>query len=555
MLVFSSSHYQKRVNATSDFPVHNLSTGLNYSSIQEAIDANETLNGQTIYVEQGMYQPATVTKSLTIIGENKTNTVIIGFDGIRYQQAIIIESVTNVTISGFTFQSGNDEIVLVFYATNVTVSDNLFTKVHDGIRIEGSTNVTVKNNEFIGNYLWSIRVFGSTNTLIEQNNVTGSNFGVEMRASYSTLTGNFIADSYGKLGLWLWSSPNCILRNNSLRNNGDDLVVSGDTGSYTDYFEDIDNSNTLNGKPMYYVVWQSDFVVPSDAGYVTMICCTNATVRNLTLENQENGIMLLDTMSSRIENVTVSNTQCGILMSTVSCPYSSGIESWSWGGGNVIVGNTLINNDYGIAITCSSNNVIYHNNFVGNYEDTSISRSINVWDDGYPSGGNYWSNYNGTDSNNDGIGDTPYIIDQNNTDNYPLVGISSDFSTPDNSVQTICNSTISNFCFNGTAISFNVSGENGTDGFCRIHVPTALLNATYKVYVNGTEVPYYLLPSSNDTQSYLYFTYHHSTQEVVIIPESLLFPVLPLVMIATLFATIAYGKKHKSGQMPSKSLT
>jgi nitrous oxidase accessory protein NosD len=45
----------------------------------------------------------------------------------------------------------------------------------------------------------------------------------------------------------------------------------------------------------------------------------------------------------------------------------------------------------------------------------------NSWDDGYPSGGNYWSDYNGTDANHDGIGDTSHVLDANNTDHYPLM--------------------------------------------------------------------------------------------------------------------------------------
>lgn len=40
-----------------------------------------------------------------------------------------------------------------------------------------------------------------------------------------------------------------------------------------------------------------------------------------------------------------------------------------------------------------------------------------MWDDGKQ--GNYWSDYNGTDANGDGIGDSPYIIDYLNQDRYP----------------------------------------------------------------------------------------------------------------------------------------
>jgi hypothetical protein len=204
-----------------------------------------------------------------------------------------------------------------------------------------------------------------------------------------------------------------------------------------------------------------------------------------------------------------------------------------------------------------SNNTIYHNNFIGNAFQASTDGSPNTWDNGYPSGGNYWSDYNGTDlhsgpcqnvTGSDGIGDTPYAIGANNMDDYPLMGVFSDFNVARGvDVQVVSNSTVSDFQFNGTAILFNVSGMNDTTGFCNVCVPTTLLNGTLTVLVNGTQVQYNLLPISNSTNSYLHFTYNHSTEHVIIMPEfpSLLLP-LPLFFMATLLAVIVYKRKHAS---------
>jgi hypothetical protein len=112
-------------------------------------------------------------------------------------------------------------------------------------------------------------------------------------------------------------------------------------------------------------------------------------------------------------------------------------------------------------------------------------------------------------------------------------------------VTTATNSTISDFIFDraNKEITFKITGTEGTAGFCRICIPTALMNAPYKVYVNGTEVSYNLLPCSNETYSYLYFNYTHSTEEVIIIPQFPSFLVLPFFMIMTLLAVIAYKRK------------
>jgi len=93
---------------------------------------------------------------------------------------------------------------------------------------------------------------------------------------------------------------------------------------------------------------------------------------------------------------------------------------------NLVVENTTEENGIGILFDSDSNKV-FHNNIIDNVVQAAKRYSIsyaNVWDDDYPSGGNYWSEYTGIDANSDGIGDTPYVIDWNNQDNYPLMNLS-----------------------------------------------------------------------------------------------------------------------------------
>jgi parallel beta-helix repeat protein len=111
---------------------------------------------------------------------------------------------------------------------------------------------------------------------------------------------------------------------------------------------------------------------------------------------------------------------------------NSGSGVCVWGSGNTVIGNRISDNVFGLQLFSSSANVIHHNSFINNTSQAcnQDSSCLNVWNDGYASGGNYWSDsndadlYQGPDQNvvgSDGIGDEPYIIDANNTDNYPLI--------------------------------------------------------------------------------------------------------------------------------------
>gem|GEM_PF-2854063 len=115
------------------------------------------------------------------------------------------------------------------------------------------------------------------------------------------------------------------------------------------------------------------------------------------------------------------------------------------------------------------------------------------------------------------------------------------------------NSTITNFIFNQPSkqISFQVSGETGNSGYCNVTIPKTLLRGEpWKVKVNGTDWSFIL--SDNETHSFLYFNYtHSSTYEVTIqgtwaVPEFPSAIVLPLFMLTTLIATILLKKKRKT---------
>jgi parallel beta-helix repeat protein len=114
-----------------------------------------------------------------------------------------------------------------------------------------------------------------------------------------------------------------------------------------------------------------------------------------------------------------------------------GIGFYAFSSNNSIAGNNITNNQRGILLGWgASDNKFYHNNFIGNIQQVYIETFYpvgvypNFWDDGYPSGGNHWSDYVSVDVKSgpsqdllgsDGIGDTPYIMDADNVDHYPLM--------------------------------------------------------------------------------------------------------------------------------------
>jgi parallel beta-helix repeat protein len=138
-------------------------------------------------------------------------------------------------------------------------------------------------------------------------------------------------------------------------------------------------------------------------------------ISNNIMLNNGSSIVLQDSSSNRIvSNIIGNNTWNGILLIN---------NEGEWG--NQIIGNHIIGNYNGVNsydIGRVLPNTFYHNSFIDNERQVTYYYDLDydIWDNGYPSGGNYWSDYTGIDVNEDGIGDTSYVIN-GDEDSYPLM--------------------------------------------------------------------------------------------------------------------------------------
>ena len=275
-------------------------------------------------------------------------------------------------------------------------------------------------------------------------------------------------------------------------------------------------------------------IVVGNAEGISLLSSSGNVICDNKISNNNDGIYLRSSSNNVISRNTISlSNYDGIsLYNSVNNVVSrnfilynnlAGISLY-YSGSNVIRGNTVLNNYLGItSFYFNSNNTIYHNNF--NNTHHVWGDLVNSWD--HDGEGNYWSDYSGQDLNRDGLGDVPYLIDETYRDNLPLMGAFSDFDVSlggeTYNVTVISNSTISTFKFEigretrSRIIRFNATGEDDAAGFCRVRIPTRLMNYSYIVLVDGEEIIPTLLNVLNETYFYLYFTYLHKTNAITII--------------------------------------
>jgi parallel beta-helix repeat protein len=325
-----------------------------YPTIQDAI--NHADDGDTIFVRNGTYyEQVVVSKSVSLVGEDRNNTIIFGKGS--EEPSVIFVTANDTTVSGFTIQNGSTGIYL-YHSFRSSVLEN-----------------NVSYNDLIGIFLSRCYSCNISNNIVSNNNLTNI---MLCNTSYVVTCLNTAKDSLLGSGIGLLDSPNNLIDNNTFARN--------------------------------------------EAGGIVLIRSNNCTAINNRCEYNGEGIRLEETNSSLFAgNGVTMNNACGIYLCArplYAC------------NSNRIIDNNVSVNAVGVLLENACRNFFHHNNFINNTESVfTLYFYHNTWDDGYPSGGNYWSDYAGVDllrgayqneTGSDGIGDTPYVIDANNQDNYPL---------------------------------------------------------------------------------------------------------------------------------------
>lgn len=309
----------------------------NYTTIQEAI--NDAEDGYTIFVYNGIYyENVIINKSINLIGQDKNKTIIDGNE--KGDVVSIIKD--NVRIQGFTIRNSEKE----------------FERA--GIVVYNADDVVIENNVIRNNGDQGIRLFSS---------------------DYATIRNNIIKDN-AFYGIWLYYSKEITIENNVFINNS--IVLR--EGPLVYFIHTIKN-NTVNGKPLYYILNKKNCSIESlNAGQIILVNCSNFVINDVTISYASVGIEIAYSKNVSILDCNFSMNKLNgirlcysydnkISFNTLFKNGWSGLSIW-YDEGDFIAYNSIYKNEYdNVELLYCKDESIFGNNICSSVYGIGIKKS------------------------------------------------------------------------------------------------------------------------------------------------------------------------------------
>lgn len=435
--------------------------------------------------------------------------IIMVRSGVYYENLVVNKSVSIIGEDQIsTIIDGNSEWMAVVIKANNAVLKNL--TIQHGI-VGVVLNWGTEGNQLTDNII----MFNSYDGIYGD------------RCGRNIIANNNISNN-GWRGIFLYACGPCVVENNSVLSN----LAGGIFVRYSNKISILNNHVSSNSPFGIFLLSDEDPERPS-----------GLSMNNLVGYNR------------------VFDNLCGIKI----CHFGADISLAH----NKIYGNYIAYNEVGLNLTGSRGNIFYWNSFVANSRQVHVYDTVrSSWDAGYCLGGNFWSDYESVDNScgpnqswlgSDGIGDTPYLIDADNIDSYPLMGPTNifDAGTWNGTAYTFnvaSNSSVTNFTLDviQRTVSFSVIGVEDTVGFCRITIPNIVVeqlwHSNYSVLLNGEPWPFSYVADATNTC--IYINYKHPEHEIVIVTEfpsvMVLFTFMLVAMLTAVLLKKRFPKEQKS---------